>query len=250
MSLTASMRPRSAPASSDSRVRERRVPTVVYWLSGGLAVLLVVASGAGLFVPALYRDPAGSAAQARGTDLVTLAIAVPTVVAALVLSFFSLVAVLPQLDADAVRARFAPGLPVRTIATYLLAVAALFSLAWMKDIVPAIIGNTAPASLDETKLPTNPVHVLDLSLLLPLAILSGVWLWQRRSWGYLLAGILLPKMAILGASMVSATLFQHADDPKVSLGVVPLFAVVTLAGLSLLVVYLRHLQPGQSTRRE
>lgn len=100
-------------------------------------------------------------------------------------SAFSAAGAIGPIEADGLRAHFAPGLLVRTIAIYRLAVAALYFLAWMSDIVPAIVGSTTPASLHGLKLPTDPVHVLDLSALLPLAALSGIWLWQRRTWGHL-----------------------------------------------------------------
>lgn len=257
------------------------------WLSSALAFFATVASAAGLFVPGLYRDAPAWAAQARGTDLVTLMVAVPTLaisllfaahgsrravviwlgvlgyilymyvisafdvvfnplflvyVAVLALSLFSLVALLTRLDADEARAHIDRGLPRRTIGGYLIGVAALFLLAWLSDIIPAVVRGNSPASLDGTTLPTNPVHVLDLSALLPLAALSGVWLWQRRPWGYLLAGALLTTLTIVGTSVVSGIVFERIDDSTVSLAEMPLLIVVTLAGLGLLVVYLQHLK--------
>lgn len=287
--------PSSTPPTADKTMRDADL-SVAYRLSAVLVVLLAVASGAGLFVPGLYRDAPAWAAQARGTDLVTLTLTVPALVAALTLaargslravivwlgvlgyvlymyviaaftvvfnplflvyvvvlslSIFSLVAALPRLDADDLRARFARGLPVRPIAIYLLIVAALFFTTWMREIVPAIVGNTMPASLGEMNLPTNPVHVLDLSLLLPLAALSGTWLWQGRPWGYLLAGVLLVTLTIVGASVVSGVLFERRSDPTVSLAPMPFLVVVPLLGLSLLVVYLRHLRqvPDKAARQ-
>jgi len=99
-------------------------------------------------------------------------------VAALVLAVWSRVALLIRADPDHAYARGAPHLPVRAVALYLRGVATLFFLAWMKDIVPAIVGHTTPLSLAHTRQPTNPVEVLDLSLLLPLAVLAAFWLWR------------------------------------------------------------------------
>ena len=277
--------PRTISTHEDIRTRT----ALPYRLSGGLAVLLAIASAAGLFVPGLYRDAPDWVAQTRGTDLVTLTLAVPALLASLSLAargsrraeivwlgaigyilymyaiyafdvafnplflvyvasfslaLWSTVALLARADPDGLRARCAPGLPVRWIAAYLLGVAALFCLAWLKEIVPATLGNTTPTGLRGLALPTNPVHVLDLSVLLPLAALSGIWLWQRRPWGYLLAGVLLTTMTLIGLSIVSIALFDYRADPTASLAAVPMFALVTLAGLGLLVCYLRHLGGG------
>jgi hypothetical protein len=48
----------------------------------------------------------------------------------------------------------------------------------------------------------------------------------------------------VGLSIISGTMFAYSQDPKTSLAVVPLLALVTLAGLWLLVGYLRSVHPG------
>lgn len=162
-------------------------------------------------------------------------------VALLSLSVCSIITLIPEMDAQAIHLRAGADQTVRITAGYLLGLAALFALLWLRDIVPALVQGAIPASLNGTTLPTNPVHVLDLSTLLPLAALSGIWLWQRRPWGYLLAGVMLTTLTIVGASVVSGIVFEHRHDVSVSLAPVPVLALVTLLGLWLLVVYLRHL---------
>jgi hypothetical protein len=277
----------SVPRAVDTRRREGARLALPIWLSSGVTLFALIASAAGLFIPGVYRDAPTWAAQARGTDLVTLTVAVPSLaismlltargsrragvvwlgvlgyslymyvisafdvvfnplflvyLAVLSLSLFALVALLIRLDADEVQAHFDRGLPRRTTGGYLVGLATLFLLAWLRDIIPAIVRGNSPDSLNGTTLPTNPVHVLDLSVLLPLAALSGVWLWQRRPWGYLLAGALLTTLTIVGTSVVSGIVFERLDDATVSLAALPLLIVVTLAGLGLLVIYLRHLK--------
>jgi len=268
---------------------ERRAPVVAYWLSSGLAALLVVASAAGLFVPGLYHDTPDWVAQAQATDLVTLVVVVPTLitvmilaahgsisarivwlgilgyavymfaiysfdvafnglflvyVAALSLAAWCLVALLTQLNPDDARPRSDPGWIVQAVALYLLVASALFVLTWMKDIVPALVSHTAPLSLAHIRQLTNPVEVLDLSFLLPLATLADVWLWRRRPWGYPLAGMALTIMTVVGVSVVMDAGFAHHINPTLSLAIVPLFVLVTLVGLGLLGGYVRSLRPG------
>lgn len=145
------------PHGRAEQPRDPRHLTLPYWLSGALAILLVVASAAGLFIPGLYRDAPAWIAQTRGTDLVTLIVAAPALMAAL----------------------------------------------------------------------------------------SGLWLWPRRTWGYVLAGVLLTTLTLVGGSAVSGMVFAYRADPAVSLGAAPLLTVVTLVGLWLAVVYVRHLRPRQ-----
>jgi hypothetical protein len=83
----------------------------------------------------------------------------------------------------------------------LVAIGAVFSLMWLAEDVPALLRNTAPQSLAETGLFTNPVHVMDLAFVLPLHILAGVWIWQRRRAGNLLAPIVLAFGVLMSASI-------------------------------------------------
>jgi hypothetical protein len=274
--------PRSVPGSEDAGTN-RELPVA---MSTIIAALATLASAVGLFIPGLYRDVPLWAAQARGTDLVTLTIAVPTLaislilvargslrarivwlgvvgyilymytiaaftlvfnplflvyVALLSLSLWSLVLGVSRTDPGAVGVQTGHKRLARMVAVYLLVVAALFTLAWLKDILPAIAGDTSPASLKGMRLPTNPVHVLDLSVLLPLAALSGAWLLRKRAWGHLLAGILLTTLTIVGVSVMSGMVFEYLQDRSISLAPLPMLAVVTLVGLWLLVAYVRRL---------
>jgi len=164
-------------------------------------------------------------------------------VALLSLATFSLITSLTHLDVAALRLRVSSRVPARGVAIYLLIVAALFFLTWMKDIVPAVLGGTVPSTIREAGVPSNPVYVLDLGFLIPLYVLSAIWILARRGWGYVLAGALLVLNALLGLSIASSALFQHAVDGSVSLVVVPMFGVIALVSIGLGVLYLRGL-PG------
>lgn len=163
-------------------------------------------------------------------------------VALLSLAAFSLIVVLTHLDVSAVRSRFSTGTPIRSVSTYLIIVAALFFLAWMKDIIPAILGNTSPTTIVQAGVPSNPVYVLDLGFLIPLYVLSAIWLLHRQAWGYLLAGVLLVLNAVLGLSIVSSALFQYASDHSTSLAVVPMFGIIAVVSAGLAIGYLRSLR--------
>lgn len=82
-----------------------------------------------------------------------------------------------------VRARFTGRGPLRSAAALLVTVGAAFSLLWLSEIVPPMLDGTVPDVVREARLRTNPVHVLDLALFLPAAILAGVLLLGRPAVG-------------------------------------------------------------------
>jgi hypothetical protein len=73
-------------SKNEGEVMFRTRPTTAYALSAIIAVLTMVACAGGLFINDLYRDNTFAASAWRGTDLVTLVIAVPILVVALTLS--------------------------------------------------------------------------------------------------------------------------------------------------------------------
>jgi hypothetical protein len=85
---------------------------------------------------------------------------------------------------------------------------------------------------------------MDLSATLPLCALAAVWLWQRRPWGYVLSGVLLSMLTLETASIAVDQVFGHRSDPTQSLAAVPLMAALTLVGLILTALFLRHVRPA------
>ncbi len=275
-----------------SKVLQTKFSTV-YWLSSLLAVVTLIQSVVGVFHPQIFRDPAMTAGNARGTDVVILFIALPVLVlsmilvrrgslraqltwagtlayiaynaaifafatafnplfllyvATLSLAVWSLLALLTQVEVDAIRTHFAAKTPVRFFAGYLAVISLLFMMTWLKQIVPAMFDPAAPAFLAGTIMLTSPVHVLDLGFLLPLGFLGAIWLWQKKSWGYLLAGLLAVMMTIETTSIAVDQYFGHFHDPSASPDAVPLFFGLTLIGLVVSVAYLYFLRTTSNSK--
>jgi hypothetical protein len=161
-------------------------------------------------------------------------------VAMLSLALWSFVTLLMRVDANAVRARIAPTVPVRVLGCYLLVIALLNALAWLAQIVPAMLRNTAPANFSGTSFLTNPFHVLDLAFSLPLMALTAVWLWQRHARGFVLAGIYFVMLTIEALSVATDQAFGHIHDRSASLAGAPMFAALALIGLWPLAVYFHN----------
>ncbi|MGC4038594.1 MAG: hypothetical protein QM764_21705 [Chitinophagaceae bacterium] len=59
---------------------------------------------------------------------------------------------------------------------FFIIISLLFSIAWIGNILPAMLHAEPPAEIIDANIPTNPVHVLDLSIFLPGIFLTGVLL--------------------------------------------------------------------------
>lgn len=164
-------------------------------------------------------------------------------IAMMALAMATSIALLASVDARALRARCAATLPVRGIAIYVWAVVGLNLLAWLRQIVPAVVSGDPPKFLVGTGLSTSAVFVQDLAVWLPLLGVSALWLWRRRPWGYLLVGGGLTMWVLESITIATDQQFGHLADPTSSVAssrAVPAFAVAALISLVALGCFLRH----------
>ena len=153
-------------------------------------------------------------------------------VAVLGLSLYSLMFALPERPQQSLR----PG--VRRLGAGVLAgIASAFAVLWLAAIVGALVSGRPPVELSETGLPANPVHVLDLAIVLPGMIITAVRA-RRDDLAALMVPALLVFTALMAASIVATLLLSQATPM-----VVALFGTVTTAGAMIATIMLR--QPGQ-----
>ena len=112
---------------------------------------------------------------------------------------------------------------------FLVGLGAIFAALWLAEDVPAVLRNTPSSALAETGLFTNPVHVIDLSFVLPAHIIVGVLLWRRRPTGELYGPILLAFGVVMSASIGGMMLVIGGALPVVAI----MFAIAAATALVL-----------------
>lgn len=136
------------------------------------------------------------------------------------LGCFSTVLLLTRLDADSL-ASHAAKLPLRRITAGFLVLTGLILYVIELPIILSRIPNGIQAG-------GTPFMVLDLSLVAPLSFLTSVWLWQRRSWGTVIAGIFLVKAIALMTGFLSADYYDWYLGKLTTQGATIAFTVVCL----------------------
>jgi hypothetical protein len=164
-------------------------------------------------------------------------------VAALGLSGFALAALLARLVREDVRGWFAARGREWPAAVVQIAIAAVFAALWLSEVVPAVAAGTTPPSVADYGLLTNPVHVLDLALVLPALVVAAVALLRRRPLGYVLTPVLLGLamlMAVaIGGMVIAVVVRDVAEDFTVAL----VFAAVAGLCAATLATMLRRVPP-------
>lgn len=106
-------------------------------------------------------------------------------VATLALSLAALVALVANLDVEAVAASAGRRRPPRWIAAYMVVVGGALIAAWGGFSLRFAINGELPKDV----MPPSAIHLvyaLDMSLLAPAFLAGGVLLWRRQPWGYAL----------------------------------------------------------------
>lgn len=95
---------------------------------------------------------------------------------------------------------------------YFLSIAVLFCLLWLSEIVPSISTGETPESLRETGLLTNPVHVLDLSIVLPGIFITGIGLLRGTRLFIMLAVPILTFFTLMDLTIAVLSTIMLVQD--------------------------------------
>lgn len=110
---------------------------------------------------------------------------------ALGLSFYALLLGFRSLTPSEFAKIYPPRAPLKTTAAVLFVVAFFFATQWLREIIPSLQSGHAPKSVTDAGLLTSPVHVLDLSIVLPAFVITGIMLLRRKSEAFVLAPVLI-----------------------------------------------------------
>jgi hypothetical protein len=121
----------------------------------------------------------------------------------------------------------------------LVAVGVLFALLWLGELVPALLAGEVPQSVEEAGLWVNPIHVIDLAVVLPGFVASGVLALRGDPGGVFFAGPWLVFSVLMGGSIVAAMVLMTVEG---SAGTVPPMVMVSVVVLASLVAAYRLLR--------
>jgi hypothetical protein len=154
-------------------------------------------------------------------------------VAVLGLSAWSAVLLLPSPALQAAARALGRTTLGAAVAWFLLAVAVLFGLLWLSQILASTVSGVPPSDLERAGLPANPVYALDLAFFLPLAATAAIAVLRGSPGLSALAVPMLVWMFLTSAGIAGGFFFQARAGEQVPL---PVAAAVGLLGLLAIVL--------------
>lgn len=156
------------------------------------------------------------------------------------LAFYALVSLAFALHAEDVRAWFGADAPVRVAGGLAVAVGLMFTALWLSETVPAVAAGKTPHSVIAAGLITNPVHVLDLGLVLPAFIVGGAALFRRRALGYWLTPVMLAFGVIMDLALIGMVVSMSARGLEAGGPRLAIFVIMIAVTAGVLAWLLRH----------
>jgi len=150
-------------------------------------------------------------------------------------SFFAFSLTLLPFDPVNLPRAFRDKTPVKLAGGFLIFNAIMIGLLWLSIVVPPLLtGTVYPAALDHYT--TLIVQGLDLGLLLPLAVVSGILLIRKQPLGYLLGPVYFVflglLMSALTAKLIAMGLRGYTIIPAIF--IIPVFNLLSITGAILL----------------
>jgi hypothetical protein len=123
--------------------------------------------------------------------------------------------------------KLVPSFPRKSVSAYVIIVGLILLFQYLSEIISAYVTGKPPASLDHYT--TLELASLELGIMVPLHLISGVVLWRKKVWGYVIATLLVfASFMVFIALSVSLLLFYFGfgRGNLLDLGITVVIAIV------------------------
>lgn len=127
-------------------------------------------------------------------------------------------------------------------ALYLLLTTVVFYFLWLSEDIPAVLSGIPPKSLAEVGLFTNPVHILDLSIVLPAMLTASLQLLRRKPFGYVFFPIVMTFCIVMGAAIGAMVVAMNGRGLTSDMTVAYVFAVIVMLDCGFLASYFKSMK--------
>tara|TARA_R100001143_G_C3360693_1_gene135333 strand:+ start:4375 stop:5271 length:897 start_codon:yes stop_codon:yes gene_type:complete len=155
-------------------------------------------------------------------------------------SFFAFILTLFSFDVNRLPSLFNESTPIKTAGSFLILNAIMIALLWLGIVVPPLF--------DGTIIPTETEHYttlivqgLDLGLLLPLAVVSGMLFIKKQPIGFLATPIYLVFLSILMLALVAKIIAMGLLGQNI-IPVVFIIPAIALTSITLSTLVLRSIE--------
>ncbi len=132
----------------------------------------------------------------------------------------------------------------RAAGLFIITVSLFLGIFWISVSADYIWTGRLPEMVTAVEHPTNITAILDLWLVVSFGLISGIWLWRKREWGYILSGIWAIKGSVYMAALSAATITGYSRGAIDDLSQLFLWVLIGAGSIISTLILLRSL-PGR-----
>ena len=131
---------------------------------------------------------------------------------------------------------------IRFTGSYFIVISLVFYFLWLAEIIPSVLQNTTPKTVTEAGLFTNAVHVIDLAVMLPAIFITGIFLIEKKTLGFILAPILLTFFVLMNLTIGMLMIMMKRKGLEADLFLSLIMGLLATTSLALLIGFLRRMK--------
>lgn len=159
-------------------------------------------------------------------------------VALMSLCFFAFTLSIMSFDFNTLKDHFKEQFPIKFISGFLFFIGFAIFMMWIGKIAPFLIDRTAPVGIAHYT--TLTIQAMDLGIIVPVSILTGILLIKRNSFGYLLSSVIIIKGITMLAS-INAMICAGIDAGILEIILFPIFNIICIYCLIIVMKNIKEL---------
>lgn len=155
-------------------------------------------------------------------------------------SFFAFMLTMMSFDKSMLPTYFKESLPTKSIGAFLWFIGFMIAMLWLGKIVNPLIKGMIPQGLEHYS--TLSIQGMDLAIVVPVSVVTGLMVIRRQSFGYLLAAVVIFKgVTLLTAitAMLGAMIYVGVKVSPLEMVIFPAFNVGVIVCM---VILLKHVK--------
>ncbi|KOA19308.1 hypothetical protein CLHOM_24140 [Clostridium homopropionicum DSM 5847] len=163
------------------------------------------------------------------------------------LSLYAFILLMMSFDIEKISTHFKKKLPVRLLGGFQIFIACAIGLLWLGKIATSIFEGAVPVGLEHYT--TLVIQGMDLGIVVPTALLSGILLISRKPFGYLLSSVIIIK-GITMLTAISAMIINMAlHSVEMNLAEVIIFPLFNLLAIISLVLLMKNISENPLSKK-
>lgn len=164
----------------------------------------------------------------------------PIYVALFTLAIFTFIFGMIEVDIESIEGFFANKLYLKWVSIYMFLWAGILGIAWIGQWCSFVMTGRIPQIIIDTGSSNNLVAALDLSFVVPIVLLSAIWLWRHRPWGFVLAVVSNVKGLVYTVVLIVGSFIQAQSGVKGALDLIFLWLFFCVGCLLSLMYLLKN----------